>query len=349
MVNPRERNQRMKSLFANVDPDALAKQPVPPSPTEADKRRVGSAAVKSMDRAFVSIEEENKRLHDQLTSAETVVEIDADKVIPSFVADRLDIEGDDGFAMFVESINESGQKLPILVRPLDGKPGHYQAAYGHRRLKACQILRRPVRAIIRPMSDEELIISQGIENSERLNLSFIEQGLFALSLKEKGYTRETISIALGRKPGQSITYISTMTNTVAQIPESLIRLIGAAQSVGRPKWEKLSSLLRSRTLSAQQQGTIDQLTSSMDWSAADAQKRLDLIVKALDQTAPSSSEKTEISLSDGLVISATTAGANTRISIPNNRVPGLSGWLLQRLPELVEEFKSQQKKDSDMS
>lgn len=350
MVNPRERNQRMKSLFGNVDPNALSNQPAPsPTPIEADKRRVGSAAVKSMDRAFVSIEEENRRLHDQLTSAESVVEIDAEKVIPSFVADRLDIEGDPGFATFVDGINESGQKLPILVRPLDGKPGYYQAAYGHRRLKACQILKRPVKAVVRSMSDEELIISQGIENSERLNLSFVEQGLFALSLKEKGYTRETISIALGRKPGQSITYISTMTNTVAQIPVSLIRLIGAAPSVGRPKWEKLASLVTDKSLNPRQQDALDHLTASTEWQAYDAQQRFQLVLGALDETIQALPDKSEVSLGDGFVISAVTAGTNTRISIPNKRLPGLSGWLLQRLPDLVEEFKSQQKKDSDMS
>lgn len=117
MTNPRERNQRMKSLFAGVTSEDLAKPAAPPM-AEAEKRRVGSAAVKSMDRAFVSIEEENKRLHDQLISSEAIVELDPERVIPSFVNDRLDIEGDRSFQAFVEGIKDAGQKLPILVRPL---------------------------------------------------------------------------------------------------------------------------------------------------------------------------------------------------------------------------------------
>ncbi|MBB2755671.1 UNVERIFIED_ORG: ParB family chromosome partitioning protein [Rhizobium aethiopicum] len=222
MVNPKERNQRMKSLFAQVDTEVLAKQSAP-SRAEQEMRRIGSVAVKSMDRALVSIEDENRRLHDQLLSCESVIELDPDRVAPSFISDRLDIEGDGTFQAFVEGIREAGQKLPILVRPLAGRPGQYQAAYGHRRLRACQILKRPVKAIVRELSDEELVISQGIENSERLNLSFIEQALFALNLKERKYSRELISNALGRKEGQRLASISILTNTAALIPEGLIR------------------------------------------------------------------------------------------------------------------------------
>jgi ParB family transcriptional regulator, chromosome partitioning protein len=348
MGNPRERNQRMKSLFGNVDPDALTKQASPPPP-DNDKRRVGSTAVKSMDRAFVSIEEENKRLHEQLVSAETIVELDPEKIVPSFVNDRLDIEGDPNFAALVDGIKEVGQKLPILVRPLAGKPGHYQAAYGHRRLRACKTLRRPVRAIIREMTDEELVVSQGIENSERLNLSFIEQGLFALSLKERGYTRETISNALGRKADQKITYISTLTNTTILIPESLVRLIGSAPSVGRPKWDKLGALIRGRTLSRSQQQAIDQLVGSSSWSEADSDKRFGLVLDAFDKTARREPDVTEVSIGAGIIVSAKRSGASTKFSIPDNRIPGLSAWLLQRLPSLVDEFQASQEKGTEMT
>ncbi|PSS59956.1 plasmid partitioning protein RepB [Ensifer sp. NM-2] len=348
MVNPRERNQRMKSLFANVDADALSKQAAP-TISEVDKRRVGSAAVKSMDRAFVSIEEENKRLHEQLLSSESIVELNPDSIVPSFVSDRIDIDSDPVFDAFVEGIKESGQKLPILVRPIGGKPGHYQAAYGHRRLRACQILNRPVKAIVREMNDEELVVSQGIENSERLNLSFIEQGLFALTLKERGYTRETISNALGRKEGQSITYISTLTNTVAMIPESLIRQIGAAPAIGRPKWEKLSALIAQRTLSAAQQRAVDDLMASPAWKESNSDQRFGLVFDAFDQSARQHPEMIEVPVAGGTVISARRTDTATRIFIPDTRLPGLSEWLLQRLPYLVEEFQANQKEDTEMT
>jgi ParB family transcriptional regulator, chromosome partitioning protein len=348
MTNPRERNQRMKSLFGNVDPDAIAK-PASPAPSEVDKRRVGSAAVKSMDRAFVSIEEENRRLHDQLQSAETIVELDPEKIIPSFVNDRLDIEGDPSFEAFVQGIGDFGQKLPILVRPVEGKPGHYQAAYGHRRLRACKALKRPVRAIVREMSDQELVVSQGIENSERLNLSFIEQGLFALSLKERRYSRETIANALGRQSGLNVNYISILTNTTVLIPETLIRLIGSAQSIGRPKWEKLGSLIHDRALSASQQTAVDHLVATPGWIDADSDKRFSLVLEAFDQSSRALPEVTEVAVGDGVIVSAKRSGPTTKISIPDQRIPGLSAWLLQRLPALVEEFQGNQQRGADMT
>lgn len=345
MANPKERNQRMKSLFANVDADALAKH-APASPIDHEKRRVGSTAVKSMDRAFVSIEDENKRLHNQLHSAESIIELDPDRVVGSFVNDRLDIEGDETFQAFVEGLKEAGQKLPILVRPLTGKPGHYQAAYGHRRLRACQILKRPVKAIVREMSDEELVVSQGIENSERLNLSFIEQALFALSLKERKYSREIISDALGRKEGRNLSYVSILTNTAALIPEELIRLIGPANSVGRPKWEKLGALIKDRRLSAPQKEAVAGVTASPSWSESGSDQRFSLMLEALDQSAKREPEVVDVMLADGIVIAARRTETSTRISIPDNRLPGLSDWLLQRLPELVSEFQAQQGKGS---
>lgn len=342
MTNPRERNQRMKSLFAGVTSEDLAKPAAPPM-AEAEKRRVGSAAVKSMDRAFVSIEEENKRLHDQLISSEAIVELDPERVIPSFVNDRLDIEGDRSFQAFVEGIKDAGQKLPILVRPLPDKPGHYQAAYGHRRLRACQILKRPVKAIVRALSDEELVISQGIENSERLNLSFIEQALFALALKSRGYSRELISEALGRKEGQRLAYISILTNAAAFVPADLVRLIGPASAIGRPKWEKLGSLVKDARLSPEQSKAVDDLVRSSEWETSDSDQRFGLVLDVLGRSIKSQSDITEIEVAGGHVIVARRSGAATKFAVPDDRIPGLSAWLVLRLPELVEEFQSSQR------
>jgi ParB family chromosome partitioning protein len=348
MANPRERNQRMKNLFGNVDPEAFSR-PAPPSSPEPEKRRVGSSAVKSMDRAFVSIEEENKRLHDQIRSAESVVELDPQKVVPSFVSDRLTIDDDPGFDAFVHGIQQAGQKLPILVRPLAGKPGHYQVAYGHRRLRACQVLKRPVRAVIRDLTDDELVISQGIENSERLNLSFIEQALFALTLKNRGFSRETIADALGRREGQSIQYISILTNTAAALPDDLVRSIGAAPSVGRPKWEKLSALIKERKLNASQKRILADLLISPGWKETRSDERFNLVLEALSGNAARTSETIDVPVAGGILISAKRSDNSTRISIPDRRLPGLSDWLLQRLPDLVVEFEANHKKGSDMT
>lgn len=348
MTNPKERNQRMKSIFGSIDTDELSKH-VPSDAADAARRRVGSGAVKSMDRVFVSIEEENKRLHDQLTSSEMVVELDPDSVVPSFVKDRLDLEGDPSFPSFVEGIREAGQRLPILVRPLPDRPGTYQAAFGHRRLRACQIIKRPVKAIIRDMTDEELIVSQGVENAERQNLSFIEQALFALELKERQYSRETIARALGREEKKGVAYISFLTNIAAMIPEDLVRKIGTAPGVGRPKWEKLGSIFTDRKLSKSQATIVQSLVNSPSWKDLDSDDRFAQVLDALQSRGSAAKPAAEqVRVIGGVPIGTRIGAKATRLSIPDQQLPGLGAWLLERLPELVEEFKETQRKESEM-
>ena len=53
------------------------------------------------------------------------------------------------------------------------KEGFYQVAYGHRRVRATAILGIKVRAIVRDLTDAELVIAQGQENNARQDLSFI--------------------------------------------------------------------------------------------------------------------------------------------------------------------------------
>lgn len=339
----------MKALFSATDSGNL---PTPASnkPGDHAKRRVGSGAVKSMDRAFVTIEEENSRLHNQLASAERVVELNSAHVVPSFVADRLDLEGDPSFAPFVDSIRETGQRLPILVRPLPDRAGYYQAAFGHRRLKACQILRRPVKAIIREMSDEELIVSQGVENAERQNLSFIEQAMFAYALKERGYSRDTIANALGRDGKKGGAYISFLTNVAGTIPEDLIRQIGAAPGIGRPKWEKLGALFSGRQLSKSQAAVVQSLTSSTVWEHTGSDSRFAFVLEALQSRGqrPSSSTE-EVREIDGVPFGLRVGASKTRISIPEQHLPGLGSWLVGKLPELVQQFRETRSEDDEMT
>jgi ParB family chromosome partitioning protein len=335
MTNAKERSNRMKSLFGNVDSAELAKQ-ISAGPAV----KVGSGAVKSMDRAFVAVEEENDRLREQLSGSEAIVEIDSAHVVPSFVRDRLDIEGDPLFQGFVEGIRESGQRLPILVRPSPDKQGYFQVAYGHRRLRACQILERPVKAIIRELTDDELVVAQGIENTERANLSFIEQALFAATLKSRGFRRETIAAALGRADGK-LTYISMLIGIAEQFPAELIARIGSAPSIGRPKWEKLAAHFKDGRAPAAAQLIIDQVTSTRTWVALPSDQRFAALMNALEDKAASGDRGEEIEVGGGAVITAKSSRSSTLITIPESKMPGLSAWLIEKLPALVDEYRQQ--------
>ena len=64
----------------------------------------------------------------------------------------------------------------------------------------------PVRAVVRTLSDAELVIAQGKENNERRDLSFIERALFAAHLEHRKFERPTSSSTGGRQAGTLAAY-----------------------------------------------------------------------------------------------------------------------------------------------
>ena len=125
----------------------------------------------------------------QSVGGPTLSDLDPDFVDASLIDDRLVADDDGDFKALCDSIALRGQKTPILVRPHPEIIGRFQVAYGHRRLLAAKVLARRVQAIIRPMSDAELVVAQGIENAQRKNLSFIERATFARKLEDAGFDR----------------------------------------------------------------------------------------------------------------------------------------------------------------
>lgn len=198
-------------------------------------RGVGLAG--QVSESFKNIQADLKDAREKIEAGELVVEIETDLIDPSFVSDRMPDDSD--MADFVQSVREHGQRTPILVRPHPDNPSRYQIAFGHRRFRAAQALGRPVKALVRPLSDAELVVAQGQENQERLDLSFIERAMFATRLEEKGFSRDVICAALSiDKSG-----VSRMISVVATVPNELILAIGSARSTGRRKWMDLAALL----------------------------------------------------------------------------------------------------------
>lgn len=180
---------------------------------------------------------ETEELRARLEAGQTVVELDPSLVDPSPVADRMpDAAADLG--EFVEAMR-SGQQVPILVRPHPDEDGRYQVAYGHRRVRAARELGRPVRAVVRALSDAELVVAQGQENSARRDLSFIERALYAAKLEEAGFERETIMSALNIDK----TGLSRLISVARKIPRDVIEAIGPAPRIGRDRWTVLVAKL----------------------------------------------------------------------------------------------------------
>ena len=67
---------------------------------------------------------------------------------------------------FVKTIRDNGQQVPILVRPQPDRAGRgIRLPMGIAALRACSATRSPVRAMVRPLSDQELVVAQARKTS----------------------------------------------------------------------------------------------------------------------------------------------------------------------------------------
>ncbi len=132
-----------------------------------------------------------------------------------------------------------GSRFPrCCARIRRAAPG-IRVVYGHRRVQACLALQRPVRAVVKALTDAQLVVAQGQENSARKDLSYIERALFAMRLSDRGFDREVIMAALGL----SKSHLSTLLSVGRRIPVPLIEAIGPAPKAGEPRWSALAERL----------------------------------------------------------------------------------------------------------
>lgn len=173
-----------------------------------------------------------------LMSGERIVEIDPALVDPSPIGDRLE-DDEAAFLAFVEDVKAHGQQVPALVRSHPDATGRYQVAYGHRRLRAAKKLGVPLRAVVRPLTDSELVISQGQENAQRRDLSYIERARFAAALRDAGHDRATLCSALAVQTAE----ITRLLALADAIPNTLVLAIGPAPKAGRGRWTEIGEAI----------------------------------------------------------------------------------------------------------
>ena len=128
------------------------------------------------------------------------------------------------------------REFPIQVRANPEAPGRYQIVYGRRRLRATRELGLPVKAVVAELTDTELVIAQGIENSARQDLSWIERALFAFRMDQQGIAPRDIKAALSVDDAEMHRFRQVATT----VPIDVIEAIGRAPKVGRPRWAALS-------------------------------------------------------------------------------------------------------------
>jgi ParB family chromosome partitioning protein len=233
------RKNVLSNLMAPASDKATSANPSPEKPARQHLTYKGIGALGAVTRsidALAAKADAAKEIEAKLTAGEIVIELEADQIEDSFISDRL-VHSDEQFQELVEAMRIRGQDSPILVRPHPEKTGVYQIAFGHRRAKAARLLGRPVRAVVKALTDRDHVIAQGQENSARADLSFLERATFAGELEARGFDRETIMAALSADK----TTVSKMLSVVNRIPKSVRAGIGPALAIGRDRWHELAT------------------------------------------------------------------------------------------------------------
>lgn len=327
-----KRKDALRRMMMPISAEARAETRA--SGVDEEKRPTKSRALKSMGLSLQGLSDEAgeaERLRNQLAAGDNVVEIDPELVDPSFVRDRLSDHSDPGLDELKESIAAHGQQVPILVRPHPEKEGRYQVAYGHRRLQALQQLRKPVRAVVRVLSDVELIVAQGKENLERRDLSFIERALFAARLEDRGFARAALTAALAVHKGN----LSTMIGIARAAPVDLIVAIGPAPKIGRPRWEQLTEALRAQGAAAKAKAA----TEKAAFRSADTDTRFGIVWTAVQPERRMSPSRMIEGEGGKPLARVDQSGGRVKLTIEDGETAAFGSYLVAQLPEIYAAFR----------
>jgi ParB family transcriptional regulator, chromosome partitioning protein len=332
-----------RSVISNLIQEQLAaaNSGAPPaaSPAGEPPPRMTAGPVRAMGLTLDRLELERKSLEDALAAGGAIVEIAPELVEASFAADRFADAADPDFERLKQSIAENGQEVPVLIRPLPDRPGYYQSAYGHRRVRACRALGIPVRALIKPLTDAQLVMAQGLENAARVDLSFIEKATFALGLETRHFDRPTIMAALATDK----TELSKMIAAASALPPALVRAIGPAPKAGRRRWLQLAERLGDREARAR----VEAVAADVSFAALPTDARFTL---ALDAALASPAQKaldaplrTIVKSNEGQAL-ASIEETDARLSLVMDRRQnrGFADYLVRQLPELFAAFTAQE-------
>lgn len=123
----------------------------------------------------------------------------------TFSADKL--------TELANSIKENGLIQPIIVRP--SQVFGYELLAGERRWRAAQIAGlQNIPALVKDLTDQEMMLQAIIENLQRDDLNPIEEAKSYQALVDKGMTHEEIARAMGK----SRPYISNLLRLLTLIP-----------------------------------------------------------------------------------------------------------------------------------
>lgn len=167
-----------------------------------------------------------------------------DQIHPSKLNPRKEF-ADSDLSELASSIREKGLVQPLIVRPRKGQPNSYEIVAGERRWRASQLANiHTVPAVVRELTDQELLEFAIIENVQRADLNAIEEAQGYQELIESyKYTQDDLSKIIGKSR-------SHLANTLRllKLPEGVQNMISNGDIsaghgralVGRSDAEKLA-------------------------------------------------------------------------------------------------------------
>jgi len=307
-------------------------EPVTSTSAPELRPRVMSGAVGAVSRTLDQFQHDMQAAKDLVASGARVIELEPSDVEESILKDRLELNPENQ-AVLVDSIQRSGQQVPILVRQISESPARYQVAYGHRRVAACRQLSRKVLAIVRSLTDQELLVAQGQENSSRTDLSYIERAVFSLNLEERGVPRETIMLALTTDK----TELSKMITVARMIPADIVRAIGPAPKAGRTRWLGLSQRLSEVKLDPK----FRALLGGKEFGSESTDARFELVFKFLQAKPKRGGQSLNWATSDGKELVRGVRSPKAMIlTIDERQEPGFGEFLFENLNVFYEKFRT---------
>lgn len=314
---------------------AVAQPKVTTPPAGAPQPRVGAGVIGAAQRSIEELRIERDRLKAQLEAGSAGhVELDPALIDPSPYPDRLPEDDDESsFAAFRSSFETEGQKIPIQVRPHPEARGRYQVVYGHRRLRAARELGVRVKAVVTELSDRDLVVSQGIENAARQDLTWIERALFASRMDEAGVKPRDIYAALSIDDAE----LARMRGVYRTIPRSVIEAIGRAPKVGRPRWGEFARLFATH---ADAEERVLKTLSADRISKLASDDRFRHALSALQSPAAAArAEPVPVLSSSGKPLGTLKlTDKEFRLTLSGPRGEAFAAFLAAELPDLVERF-----------
>lgn len=223
--------KKRMSLLDNLAAAGMATPPAPATAKPTASGSSGAGTMMSSNRALRSARDAVDGHH--------VWELDPAQIDDLRPADRLN---PDDVMDLRDAIEANGQTVPILVRRNPADSDRYLLIYGRRRLEAIRASDKvaKVRALVANMDDDSAIRAQISENMARRDLSFIEKALLAKSLVANGLGNQSQVAEILTVTKSSV---SMSISIIEALGENLVRAIGPAHGVGRPRWDALARAL----------------------------------------------------------------------------------------------------------